>query len=93
MNKKVLLDDLSTDIGRNTTGSEQLDSLAIDYANAIIDNVKKYVLDKNPQTNIIVQKAKISNPDNIDSHPHIKVRYSMDNEEETSVVQKDQEPQ
>lgn len=93
LNKKVLLDNLSTDISRNITDSDQLDSLAIDYTNAIINNVKKYVLDKNPQTNIIVQKAKISNPDNIDSHPHIKVRYSMSDEEETSVAQKNQERQ
>ena len=69
----------------NTAHSSPLDSLATDYADAIIRNVRKYIMDKRPESGIVVQKAKISNSDQIDAKPQIKVRYSMDNEEDTPI--------
>lgn len=78
-----------TDSLNSTTPNENLsantvllDSLATNYTEAVIRNVSGYVLDKNPQTQVIVQKAKVSDSDIIDASPHIKVKYSMRDEEE-----------
>ena len=61
----------------NAQNQTHLDSLIANYSNAIIRNVKKYVFEKRPLSQISVQKAKLSNKDNIGSQPQIKLYYSM----------------
>lgn len=84
LNNNTIKDSLSIIANQNLidTHAIQLDSLATNYTEAVIRNVKEYVLKSNSQTQIIVQKAKISNPDLIDASPQIKVKYSMRDEEE-----------
>jgi len=57
------------------------DSLAADYVKAVVASVSNYLISKNSDTKIIVQKAKISNPDNMASDPGFKVKYSLKEED------------
>ena len=62
-----------------TTGA---DSLASDYANTMISKVDAYLKSQQPDTRIIVQKAKVSDKDNIDAEPQFKMKYTLREKEE-----------
>lgn len=93
LNDKILPDSLSATLSAalDPIATGQLDSLATHYTNSIIKNVKEYILDKHPESRIVVQKAKISNSDQVGSEPQIKVNYSMNEEEETQIIPKEQD--
>jgi hypothetical protein len=71
----------------NMQNQTQPDSLIVNYSNAVIRNVKNYVLEKNPQSQISVQLAKISNKDNIGAKPQIKLYYSMKDKEKIETME------
>lgn len=58
-----------------------LDSLANKYIQSVVANVETYLQSKNSTTAIVVQKAKVSNPDNLTSDPGFKVKYALKDEE------------
>jgi hypothetical protein len=75
----------------NAQNQTQLDSLIANYSNAIIRNVKKYVFEKRPLSQISVQKAKLSNKDNIGSQPQIKLYYSMKDKGKMETMESEEE--
>lgn len=58
-----------------------VDSLANNYIKSVVANVENYLKTKNSTTAIVVQKAKVSNPDNLTSDPGFKVKYALKDEE------------
>lgn len=58
-----------------------LDSLTNTYIASVVANVENYLKSKNNTTAIVVQKAKVSNPDNLTSEPGFKVKYALKDEE------------
>jgi len=55
----------------------EVDSLATDYMNAMISSVSTYLKKNQPDTRIIVQKAKVSDRDNLDAAPQFKMQYTL----------------
>lgn len=82
-NTKIPTEDLdATNPEISDANANLLDSLATNYTESMIRNVKNYVLNKNANTKITVQKAKVSNSDIVGASPQIKVKYAMRDEEE-----------
>lgn len=63
--------------------NEGLDSLALQYINAMILKVDSYLKNKKPATAIVVQKAKVSDKDNIDSPLEFLMKYSLKEPDDT----------
>lgn len=63
--------------------TEGLDSLASQYMNTMILKVDSYLKNKEPSTGIIVQKAKVSDKDNIDSALEFLMKYSLKEPDDT----------
>ena len=63
--------------------TEGLDSLAVEYMNSMILKVDSYLKMKQPATGIVVQKAKVSDKDNVDSGPEFKMKYSLKEPDDT----------
>ena len=78
---------VSEQIGMDTLGLDQslrqlsssmgADSLASDYINTMITKVETYLKTQQPDTRIIVQKAKVSDKDNIDAAPQFQMQYTL----------------
>ncbi len=68
---------------RQYAASIGADSLALDYINTMISKVDSYLKSQQPDTRIVVQKAKVSDKDNIDATPQFKMQYSLKEEDET----------
>jgi hypothetical protein len=66
---------------RSLTAAQNVDSLANTYMDALIRNLSGYLKGKQSTTTIVVQKAKVSNPDNADAAPQFKMNYSLKGEE------------
>jgi hypothetical protein len=62
---------------RRLSASIGTDSLAADYINTMIAKVEQYLKSTQPDTRIIVQKAKVSDKDNMDAAPQLKMQYSL----------------
>jgi hypothetical protein len=67
---------------KQTSFSPQVDSLASGYMNTMISRVSAYLKNKQPDTRITVQKAKVSDKDNIDAAPQFKMQYTLREEDE-----------
>ena len=48
----------------------------------MISKVDAYLKSQQPDTRIIVQKAKVSDKDNIDAEPQFKMKYTLREKEE-----------
>ncbi|SFS40330.1 protein of unknown function [Zhouia amylolytica] len=71
-------DSLSVEIGLEKSNlSPQLDSIAQQYSDALILNVKNYLKTKQPETIIKVQKADQKKPENIGAVTQFKMKYTM----------------
>lgn len=66
---------------RSLTAARNMDSLANAYMDALIRNLSGYLKGRQSTTTIVVQKAKVSNPDNADAAPQFKMNYSLKGEE------------
>lgn len=62
---------------RSLTAAQNMDSLANTYMDALIRNLSGYLESKENTTTIVVQKAKVSNPDNANAAPQFKMNYSL----------------
>ena len=69
---------------RQLSASTGMDSLASVYIESLIAKVDAYLKANQPDTRILVQKAKVSDKDNIDAAPQFKMQYTLrEDEEET----------
>ena len=59
------------------SSNPEVDSLATNYMNAMISGVSTYLKRNQPDTRIIVQKAKVSDKDNLDAAPQFKMQYTL----------------
>ena len=62
---------------RQYSASIGADSLAVEYINTMISKVDSYLKTQQPDTRIVVQKAKVSDKDNLDASPQFKMQYSL----------------
>jgi len=68
----------STQVAANSI----LDSLANNYIKSVVANIENYLKSKNSTTAIVVQRAKVSNPDNLTNDPGFKIKYALKDEDE-----------
>ncbi|MDM9632250.1 DUF748 domain-containing protein [Robiginitalea aurantiaca] len=54
-----------------------LDSLASGYMNTMIRKVDSYLKAQEPSTEIVVQKAKVSDKENVEAAPEFRMKYSL----------------
>jgi hypothetical protein len=62
---------------RQLSTSMGADSLASDYMNTMIGKVETYLKTRQPETRIVVQKAKVSDKDNVDEAPQFMMQYTL----------------
>ena len=62
---------------RQYAASIGADSLALEYINTMISKVDSYLKTQQPDTKIVVQKAKVSDKDNLDASPQFKMQYTL----------------
>ena len=67
---------------RQYSASIGADSLAVDYINTMISKVESYLKTQQPDTRIAVQKAKVSDKDNLDASPQFKMQYTLREDDE-----------
>ena len=67
---------------RQLSSSIGADSLASDYINTMIAKVDAYLKAQQPDTRIVVQKAKVSDTDNVDAEPQFKMQYTLREDED-----------
>ena len=80
---QVSPDSLNLDTAaKQTSFSPEVDSLAVEYMNTMINRVSAYLKKQQPDTRIAVQKARVSNKDNIDAPPQFKMQYTLRDEDE-----------
>ena len=88
--KRTVLNDsiTTTPVGNSTllADNQVLDSIANIYFKALVRNVENYLISKNPNTTITVQKAKISDPDNMAAEPGFKMKYTLKEVDKTSAT-------
>jgi hypothetical protein len=71
--------------------TQGLDSLAAGYINTMVAKVEAYLKSKEPGTGIVVQKAKVSDKDNVDAAPEFRMKYSLKEPDEQQEPPGDQE--
>lgn len=67
---------------RQYAASLGADSLAAGYIQTMIAKVSSHLKSKQPDTRIVVQKARVSDKDNIDAAPQFKMQYTLREDEE-----------
>ena len=83
INSEIGIDSLSLEASLKKYGELiQADSLATNYMRFMISKVDAYLKLKEPSTEIKVQKAKVSDKDNLGAVPGFKMNYSLKEEQE-----------
>jgi hypothetical protein len=59
------------------SATQGMDAVAEQYINTMIFKVDSYLKSKQPATAIVVQQAKVSDKDNVDSGPEFKMKYNL----------------
>ena len=62
---------------RQVGANQGLDVVAEEYINTMISQVDTYLKGKQPATGIVVQKAKVSDKDNVEAAPGFKMQYTL----------------
>ncbi len=62
---------------RQVAANQGLDVQAEAYINSMITQVDSYLKSKQPATGIVVQKAKVSDKDNVEAAPGFKMQYTL----------------
>ena len=68
-----------------------VDSLALAYTNTLVAKADTYLKARQPDTQIEVRKARVSNKDNIDAAPQFNMKYSLHEKEEETPPEPGQE--
>ncbi len=64
------------------SANQGLDVVAEEYINTMISKVDSYLMSKQPATGIVVQKAKVSDKDNVEAAPGFKMQYNLKDKDE-----------
>ncbi len=59
------------------SANQGMDAVAEEYINTMIAKVDAYLKGKQPATGIVVQKAKVSDKDNVEAPPGFKMQYTL----------------
>ena len=59
------------------SANQGLEVVAEEYINTMISKVDSYLKSKQPATGIVVQKAKVSDKDNVEAAPGFKMQYTL----------------
>ena len=62
---------------RQVAANQGLDVQAEEYINTMVSQVDTYLKGKQPATGIVVQKAKVSDKDNVEAPPEFKMQYTL----------------
>jgi hypothetical protein len=62
---------------RQVSANQGLDVVAEAYINIMVSQVDSYLKSKQPATGIVVQKAKVSDKDNVEAAPGFKMLYTL----------------
>ena len=62
---------------RHVSANQGMDVVAEAYINSMISQVDSYLKSKQPATGIVVQKAKVSDKDNVEAAPGFKMQYTL----------------
>ena len=62
---------------RQVSANQGMDVVAEEYINTMISQVDSYLKSKQPATGIVVQKAKVSDKDNVEAAPGFKMQYTL----------------
>jgi hypothetical protein len=68
--------DLYKSLGQ-VSSNEGMDAVAEKYVNIMVATVDSYLKSKQPDTGIVVQKAKVSDKDNLEASPGFKMQYTL----------------
>ena len=64
------------------SANQGLEVVAEEYINTMISKVDSYLKSKQPATGIVVQKAKVSDKDNVEAAPGFKMQYNLKDKDE-----------
>lgn len=77
---------------KQVSANQGMEVVAEEYINTMIAKVDSYLKSKQPATGIVVQKAKVSDKDNLEAPPGFKVLYTLKDKDEEAAPDAASEP-
>ncbi|MGB5404543.1 MAG: DUF748 domain-containing protein [Robiginitalea sp.] len=74
------------------SANQGMDAVAEEYINTMIAKVDAYLKGKQPATGIVVQKAKVSDKDNVEAPPGFKMQYTLKDKDGEAAPDSTSEP-